>query len=382
VQGQIFHQPAAVGRPEECWLSRRFGVFANGDFDFIGADKEHAPASVKTSYHIALAVKVAGLDQRRVCPRATKCLKRRYFMDPILNGLIAAPYTPFSADGSLNLELIAQQAASLHRNGITGAFVCGTTGEGVSLTAAERFSVVARWQAVRPSGLKLIVHVGHASLAESEAFASHAAKIGADAIAAIAPSFFKPASLEDLVAVCARIAAMAPGLPFYYYHMPVMTGVNFPMALFLEAAEKQIPTLAGIKFTHEDLMDYVRAAGACGGKYDLLFGRDEILLAGLALGAKGAVGSTYNFAAPLYHQIMKSFTAGDLPMAQALQRRAISMISLLQRYGGLAAGKAIMKFIGLDCGPVRLPMRTITAEAERRLRADLEVIGFFEFSNR
>lgn len=300
-------------------------------------------------------------------------------MKSILSGLIAAPYTPFRSDGELDLPSIPRLAAMLAHNGVTGAFVCGTTGEGQSLTMEERRRVVEAWRATVPAALKLIVHVGHLSLGESCDLARHAQATGADAISTIAPSFYKPAGATELVAWCRHIARAAPQLPFYYYHMPAMTGVTIPVAEFLRQTNGQIPTLAGVKFTHEDLMDYGCAHQVANGRYGMLFGRDEILLAGLSLGAEGAVGSTYNFAAPLFRRLMQAFAAGDIEAARRDQARACEFITVVHRHGGLAAGKAVMKLIGLDCGPVRLPLRQLGPEAEKTLRAELEQVGFFDY---
>jgi N-acetylneuraminate lyase len=230
--------------------------------------------------------------------------------------------------------------------------------------------------------LKLIVHVGHSSAGESRTLARHAAEIGADAISTIAPSFFKPRGVDELVAWCRDVAAAAPGLPFYYYHIPSMTGVNIPVGEFLREAEGKIPNLAGIKFTYEDLEDYTAACAFGGGRYTILFGRDEILLRGLQLGAPGAVGSTYNYAAPLYRRVMQAFAAGDLPLAQREQAKAQGFIDVMNAAGGLPAGKVIMKLIGVDCGPVRLPLRNLTPMQEQQLRADLDATGFFEFASK
>lgn len=299
-----------------------------------------------------------------------------------LSGLIAAPHTPFRPDGAVALDVISQQARLLAHNGVTGAFICGTTGEGASLTSEERRHVAEAWVAAKPAGLSVIVHVGHLSLGEACAFARHAGELGADAIATIAPSFFKPATVTELVAWCAQVAKAAPTLPFYYYHMPGMTGVTFPAADFLTVASNQIPNLAGVKFTHENLMDFGRSIEHSDGKYNLLFGRDEILLPGLSLGARGAVGSTYNFAAPLYLRIIDAFNRGDLAAARRDQSRAMEFIGVLDRHGGLAAGKSVMKLIGLDCGPVRLPLRALTPRDEASLRAGLEQIGFFDYASK
>jgi len=290
-------------------------------------------------------------------------------------GLIAAPFTPFQPTGEVHYDSIEQQAAALRQAGVAAAFVCGTTGEGMSLTGAERMQVAERWQKVNQ--LPVIVHVGHTCLSDCQALAAHAAKIGASATAAFAPFFFKPASVNDLVAFCAEIASAAPDLLFYFYHFPAITGVNFSMRTFLEVASTRIPNLAGIKYTHEDLLDFGRCLDFEGGRYEMLWGRDEALLAALTIGATGAVGSTYNYAAaPIYMPLLKAFAAGDLKEARRLQGKARDLIAIMVRLGGMSAGKAIMKIIGVDCGPVRPPLANLSsaqyAELEEKLKPLLQ----------
>jgi N-acetylneuraminate lyase len=240
-------------------------------------------------------------------------------------------------------------------------------------------AVATRWCEVAGSDLRIIVHVGHTALGESTALAAHAQKIGASALSNFAPFFFKPANTGDLVDFCTAVAAAAPALPYYYYHIPSMTGVNLAAADFLRAAQPKIPNLAGVKFTFENLMDFAECTRLDDGRYDIVFGRDEMLLSGMAAGAMGAIGSTYNFAAPVYLRLIKAFSEGDLANAQANQALANSMISVFLRFGGLTAGKTIMQMIGVDCGPARLPLRSLSESKVRELRSELEKVGFFDF---
>jgi len=293
-----------------------------------------------------------------------------------LTGMIAAPFTALNGDGSLNLAMIERQAIALVENSVSGAFICGTTGEGLSLTTNERLQVAERWMAVAPPSLRIIVHIGHPSVVESRRLAAHAEKIKAHAFATIGPAFFRATNVEQLVDFCAQVAAGAPGLPFYYYHIPAMAGADLPMVDFLRIASKRIPNLAGIKFTHENLMDYSRCLTYDAGRYNILFGRDEILLAALAMGATGAVGSTYNYMAPVYHRVIEAFKAGDLEAARSFQFLAIQIIAVMNRRGGLTAGKAMMKMIGLDCGPVRGPLQNLSLEAVESLARELKAVGF------
>jgi len=297
-------------------------------------------------------------------------------MNQKLTGLIAAPFTALNAEGSLNLDMIERQANLLVENKVNGAFICGTTGEGMSLSMDERLKVAEKWMAVAPRSLRVIVHVGHQTISVSQSLAAHAERIGACAFATVGPTFFRATNVEQLVNFCAQIASGAPGLPFYYYHMPAMTGADLPMHDFLKVAGPRIPNLAGIKFTHENLMDYSRCLNFEEGRYNILFGRDEILLAALAMGATGAVGSTYNYMAPLYHRVIEAFNAGDLETARKFQSQAIQIIAVMNRRGGLAAGKAMMKMIGYDSGPVRAPLQNLSPEALESLTRELKAVGF------
>jgi N-acetylneuraminate lyase len=298
-----------------------------------------------------------------------------------IEGLVTAPFTAMNSNRSINLNVIEKQAEFYSANNLAGVFICGTTGEGMSLTLAERLEIAERWCKVADKKLKVIVHVGENSIEACKKMANQAQKSGAYAVGMIAPSFFKPATVDVLVDYCSQVAASAPELPFYFYHMPSMTGVNFSMVSFLEKASGRIPNLAGIKYTYEDLMDYYLCRTFEGGRFDILFGRDEILLCGLALGAKGAVGSTYNFAAPLYYQLISEFNHGNLEKARALQQKSMEMIKILASAGCsfLAVSKALMKRLGVDCGPVRLPLTDITDKQYESVISKLEEIGFFKF---
>jgi N-acetylneuraminate lyase len=297
-----------------------------------------------------------------------------------LSGLIAATHTPFQDDGQLNLDGVASQAEHLLGNRVKVVFVGGTTGESHSLTVDERLALARRWsEVVQGSDLRLVVHVGSNCLSDARTLAAQAQSLGAAAISAVAPSYFKPKDLEALVACCSEIAGAAPALPFYFYDIPSMTGVHISMPSFLDLASKRVPTLAGIKFTNTDLMSYQRCLHSQDGRFDIPWGVDEALLAALALGASGAVGSSYNFAAPLYHRIMAAFSNGDLAKARLEQFRSVQLDELLAGYGYMAAAKAVMGFLGVKVGPARLPTANLTAEQATQLRSKLERVGFFDW---
>jgi N-acetylneuraminate lyase len=297
-----------------------------------------------------------------------------------LHGLVAATHTPFHDDGSLNLQMVEKQAAHLVKNGVRIVFIGGTTGESPSLTIPERKNLAERWGKVaKGTPLKVVVHVGSNCLEDSRALAAQAEQLGAVAISALAPSYFKPRSVEALVACCAQVAAAAPSTPFYYYDIPSMTGVPISAPDFLSLARDSISTLAGLKFTNPDLMAYQFCLRADNGQWDIPFGLDEHMLGALAMGARGAVGSGFNFAAPIYSRLIAAFERGDLAQAREEQFRGVRLIQLFTSYGYMGAAKTAMKMLGIDVGPARLPNSTLTSEQVTSLRSELDAMGFFDW---
>ena len=252
---------------------------------------------------------------------------------PKTTGLVAAPVTAFREDGAVDTDSVPAYAEHLRRQGVAGVFVNGTTGEGISLTVEERETLAAAWREALPPAVKLFIHMGCHALPDGRRLAAHAESIGADAIGALTPVFFKPDGLAGTVDWCAALAEAAPGLPFYYYHMPSLTGMHVRVHRFLEAAANRIPNLAGIKFTFEAMDDYRLCLDFAGGAYDILWGRDEMLLGALATGAKGGVGSTYNVAAPLYRSLIDAFGEGDFETARHLQSEACRLIEAMAATG-------------------------------------------------
>lgn len=290
-----------------------------------------------------------------------------------LSGLIAAVLTPFHPDGALWLDQIDHQAKRLCAEQVRGVFVCGTTGEGPSLTTDERRAVADRWCRAAGPDLAVIVHVGHASLAEARTLATHAQAAGAAAIAATAPYFFKPTDAATVAACCADIAAAAPELPIYYYHFPQLTGVTVPAARVVAEAKKIIPNFAGIKFTHDDLADFGRAMDAAP-ELDAYFGREEMLLSALAIGCRASVGGSFNFTASCFNRLLQAFREGDLNTAREIQARMRQLLGCIGTMG-IPAMKAAMSLAGLDVGPPRLPLLPLSQAQFDQVRERLSECG-------
>ena len=281
-----------------------------------------------------------------------------------LTGLIAAPHTPFTADGSVNYPVIDQIAAHLIEQGVKGAYVLGTTGEGIHCSVDERKKIAQRWVSASAGKLSITLHTGALSIADSVELSRHAETLDIFATSVIGPCFFKPGNIEDLVEYCRINAAAAPSKGFYYYHSG-MSGVNLDMEQFLQVAADRIPNLTGMKFNSSDMYEYQRCVRVNNGQFDIPFGVDEFLPAGLACGAVGAVGSTYNYAAPLYHRLIDSFNRGDQADVAGCMDKVIAIIRVLVQYGGVAAGKVAMKLHGIDVGDPRRPLRPMTEQQKQ-----------------
>ena len=294
-----------------------------------------------------------------------------------IQGLIDAPFTPFYPDGEVNYEPIAAYAEMLKKNGLKGVFINGSSGEGYMLTDDERKRLAETWIQHADKDFKVIVHVGSCCVKSSRELARHAAEIGAWGIGAMAPPFPKIGRIEELVKYIEEIAAGAPTLPFYYYHIPAFNGAFLPMVKLLEAVDGRVPNFAGIKYTFESIYEYNQCRLYKDGKFDMLHGQDETILPSLAMGgARGGIGGRELTA------IIDCWNKGELEAAREHQNFSQEVINVICRYrGNIVGGKRIMKLIGLDLGKNRTPFQNLTDEEEQAMKRELEAIGFFDRCN-
>jgi N-acetylneuraminate lyase len=295
-----------------------------------------------------------------------------------LAGLIAATYTPLMPDGGLNLDAIPAIVDRLLSTGIKGLYVCGSTGEGMSLTGDERRAVASRFVDAAAGRVPVIVQVGHNSLHEARNLAEHALHAGADAISATCPSYFKPATTGAMLESMAIIASGAPSLPFYYYHIPALTGSQIDVVEFLRIGRDHIPNLVGLKYTDTKLHEFQECIELDSAAFDVVWGCDEMLLGALATGAKAAIGSTYNIAAPIYLDLIAAFQQGDLDTARRWQSEAIRFIRTVGKFPFHPAMKVVQSMLGTQLGPCRLPQRQLSSSESASLIDRLHKMGFFK----
>ncbi|XP_037362223.1 N-acetylneuraminate lyase isoform X1 [Talpa occidentalis] len=302
-----------------------------------------------------------------------------------LQGLVAATITPMTEHGEINFSVIGQYVDYLvEEQGVKSIFVNGTTGEGLSLSIAERRQVAEEWVTRGRNKLdQVVIHVGALSLKESQELAQHAAEIGADGIAVIAPCFFKSLNKDALINFLKEVAAAAPTLPFYYYHIPTLTGVKIRAEELLNGIQDKIPTFQGLKFSDTDLLDF----GQCVDQnrqqeFAFLFGVDEQLLSALVMGATGAVGSTYNYLGKKTNQMLEAFERKDFSSALSYQFCIQRFINFVVKLGfGVSETKAIMTLVsGIPMGPPRLPLQKASREFTDSAKARLKSLDFLSLA--
>jgi len=290
-----------------------------------------------------------------------------------LHGIVAATYTPMTPSEEVDYPAIAPMVTRLRENGVEGLFLCGSTGEGWSLSEDERMRVVDCAVEAAGGSLPVAVHVGHNSLPSAQMLARHAESLGVSSIATIAPGFFSPQSSTDLVRFLSRIAEAAPATPLYYYHFPDRVATGIVLDEILEAG-CAIDNFAGVKYTHYDLDELSRCREKFGERFHFLFGRDELFLSSLRAGFHDFIGSTYNYATPLFLALRSAFVAGDDAEAERLQGLVDELLKLIVSVPPFAGQKMLLPVAGIGAGPSRCPLLRVDGEAQSCARGVLQSI--------
>ncbi len=265
-------------------------------------------------------------------------------------GIIPALLTPFDNNNKINEKVLAELIERNIKQGVSGFYVAGSTAEVFLLSKEERLDLYRTVKSVVGDRVALIAHVGDISTESAVQYAAYAEKLGYDMISAVAPFYYKFSIAQikkyyyDLV--------NASTLPMLVYNIPAFSGTNFSNEDFGEFLQND--KFCGIKFTSNDLFQMERLKTAYPNK--LIFnGYDEVFLSGLAAGADGGIGSTYNFMADKFIKIQQLFKAGKIEEAKKIQQQANRIISVFSKYGGIESEKLIMNLLGYDFGTARAP---------------------------
>ncbi len=294
----------------------------------------------------------------------------------LFSGVWPALITPLTRDDQINVAATRRLVEHLLKAGIGGLYVGGSTGEGVLLPVATRQRLAEVVVEQVHGRVPVMVHVGAAATADAVTLAAHAAAIGADAVSAVPPFYFQVGfrGIKEHY----QMIADASSLPLYLYYIPGATGVSLTAAEM--ATLCQLAGVRGFKYTSHDLYLLEQIMALSGGM-NVFSGPDQLFLPCLALGVDGAIGTTYNVLASHYVRLYRAFQRGDMATARRLQSQANRVIEVFVRYGGVPAVKEMMRFIGLDCGDCRRPLRKLDESEVVALRAALQEVGFWELAD-
>ncbi len=259
------------------------------------------------------------------------------------------------------------------REGFSGFYLTGGTGEGVVLQKETRKRIVEIAADEAKGKCNLIAHVGAIDLKTAVELAKHAGEVGVDAISSVPPFFFGYG--EEQIRDYYKALADASGLPLLMYASP-LSGVNITWDMVDRLMD--IPGMIGLKWTSYDYFTMHRIKELRGGNINVINGPDECLLCGLSMGADGGIGATYNVMPKLFTKIYDSFKAGDMAAAQEAQFRANKLIALLLKFGVVCGTKDILDMLGFDCGYQVYPQKRFGDAEREAFHAALKELRFEE----
>ena len=287
-------------------------------------------------------------------------------MNSPFQGILPALVSPLNSDGTVNLSAFEKLIERVYTAGVDGLYVCGSTGEGLLLPVSERRKLAEAAVRNSPEGKTVIVHVGSHSLADSQALARHAGSKGAAGVSSLRPA---GSSYEEMLDYYRQLAAVCE-VPFLAYYFPAAGGGT----LSVEQLEAicALPGVAGLKFTDYDL--YTLSLLIREGKI-VFNGRDEVLAAGLLMGANGGIGSIYNLVPGWFVELYGHARCGRWAQARAMQDRINDLIRVLLAFPFLPALKCYLGWEGIACGPALGPQARLTDTQEAELRRALTAIA-------
>lgn len=290
-------------------------------------------------------------------------------------GIFPALPTPFDSEERLIAPTVKKLMDFQYAAGVNGFYVGGATGEGPLLPAKTRMALCETAVEANEGRGKLILHVGGPNFSDVKALIAHANTTSVDALSSMAPNAYFPHSDRELVDYYKRLASLTDK-PILIYVTQLMLGSNL-QALFTDLM--QVENIIGLKFTLPNyyLLSLLKMVN--GGNINVINGPDEMLISGLAMGADGGIGTTYNIMPEKFVALYRAFTNGEIEKARTIQYEINRIVRvLLTATDGAAAlknTKLALQMAGFDMGNCAFPS-THTAEQADQLRRDLHAAGW------
>ncbi len=284
-----------------------------------------------------------------------------------MKGPCSALFTPFDSRGEVSDSMLAEIIEFQLANGIEGFFVTGSTGEGLLLSYRERLQVIRHAVEVCRGRVPVIAHVGHPSTDFSTRLAKEAASAGVDWISSVGP-IYHGTTFEGALRHYGQISR-ATELPFMVY------ALNATVVPERDSRFFELPNVCGLKYTGANFFSVQQLNRQVDRPLALMSGFDEQFVASLSFGFAGGIGTTLNFAPQLYARIYRNYHLGNIGEAARLQEQINRVTHLIVSFENWSYRKAVMKYIGLDCGPCRAPYAPLTDSEYGELAGRLEQLG-------
>ena len=289
------------------------------------------------------------------------------------SGVMPALVTPFDDKKCVNVPVLKELTEHLINQGAYGFYIGGATGEGISIPREQR--EILAFESIKQINKRVpaIVHIASINLEEAKALARHAESVGADAISAIPPLFYKYS--EDDVFNYYKEIASSVNIPVMIYYN---TNAGFNMSAKFAARLYEIDNVTAIKWTSSDYYGMMMVKELTHGEMNVINGPDEMLLMGLCAGADGGIGSTYNFMLPTIKAVYDNFVNGDIDKARENQRLATNIIYALHKFEGIPFTKAMLEKQGFEVGNCLAPFKQYSSE-EKKLMVEEAIKMGMEF---
>lgn len=290
----------------------------------------------------------------------------------IFTGAGVAIVTPFNEDESINYDKLDQLIDYHCNNGTDSIIICGTTGESATMSEKEHMECV-KFAIERTKGrLPIIAGTGSNCTRTAIDMSKEAASYGADGLLVVTP-YYNKATQEGLVGHYTAVAKEAKA-PIIMYSVASRTGCNIEPATAARLI-KEVDNIVGIKEASGNISQVAKIMHLTDGKADLYSGNDDQIVPILSLGGKGVISVLSNVAPQETHDICAKFFEGDVKGSLELQLKAIPLIEQLFCEVNPIPVKKAMKLMGMDCGPLRMPLTELTPRHEESLAKAMTEFG-------
>ena len=290
---------------------------------------------------------------------------------PVFTGNCVAIATPFDQNGAVNYDAFGRLIDAQIEGGVYAVCVCGTTGESATMTIREHIAVVEYCVKRVNHRVKVIAGAGSNDTSAAVYLSLHAQDSGADALLHVTP-YYNKCSQAGLIKHYEYVAERTD-LPVILYNVPSRTGVSFTAESYQVLA--QIPNINGVKEASGDFSLMAHTRCLCGEDFFIWSGNDDQVVPMMSLGAKGVISVASNIIPGVMRQMTHLCLDNDFQAAAKLQIEYMDLIDALFCEVNPIPVKTALNLLGMEAGPLRLPLCEMSPTKEKRLQAAMAAKG-------